>query len=80
MIRKPCVLVLCTHNSARRQMAEGWLRHLAGNTFEVFIAGTEPRQPHPLAVEAMRECGIDISDPPQKVSRASLVMCPCGML
>ena len=61
MIRKPCVLFLCTHNSARRQMAEGWLRHLAGNTFEVFSAGTEPRQPHPLAVEAMRECGIDIS-------------------
>ena len=53
MIRKPCVLFLCTHNSARRQMA--------GDIFEVFSAGTEPRQPHPLAVEAMRECGIDIS-------------------
>ncbi len=61
MIRKPCVLFLCTHNSARSQMAEGWLRHLAGDTFEVFSAGTEPRQPHPLAVEAMRDCGIDIS-------------------
>ncbi len=61
MIRKPCVLFLCTHNSARSQMAEGWLRHLAGDTFEVFSAGTEPRQPHSLAVEAMRECGIDIS-------------------
>ena len=62
MIRKPCVLFLCTHNSARSQMAEGWLRHLPGDIFEVFSAGTEPRQPHPLAVEAMRECGIDICD------------------
>jgi arsenate reductase len=61
MIRKPCVLFLCTHNSARSQMAEGWLRHLAGDTFEVLSAGTEPGRLHPLAVEAMRECGIDIS-------------------
>lgn len=61
MIRKPCVLFLCTHNSARSQMAEGWLRHLAGDTFEVHSAGTEPSRLHPLAVRAMEEIGLDIS-------------------
>jgi arsenate reductase len=62
MIRKPCVLFLCTHNSARSQMAEGWLRHLAGDSFEVHSAGTEPSGLHPLAVRAMSEIGIDISN------------------
>jgi arsenate reductase len=62
MIRKPCVLFLCTHNSARSQMAEGWLRHLAGDSFEVHSAGTEPSGLHPLAVHAMSEIGIDISN------------------
>lgn len=61
MIRKPCVLFLCTHNSARSQMAEGWLRHLAGDHFEVLSAGTEPSRLHPLAARAMEEAGIDIS-------------------
>lgn len=61
MIRKPCVLFLCTHNSARSQMAEGWLRHLAGAKFEVLSAGTEPSRLHPLASRAMAEVGIDIS-------------------
>jgi arsenate reductase len=61
MIRKPCVLFLCTHNSARSQMAEGWLRHLAGGAFEVLSAGTEPSRLHPLAVRAMAEIGLDIS-------------------
>lgn len=61
MIRKPCVLFLCTHNSARSQMAEGWLRHLAGDKFEVLSAGTEPSRLHPLAARAMAEIGIDIS-------------------
>ena len=42
-------------------MAEGWLRHLAGNRFEVASAGTDPQKLHPLAVESMKECGIDIS-------------------
>jgi arsenate reductase len=59
--RKLRVLFLCTHNSARSQMAEGWLRHLAGDRFEAFSAGTEETRVHPLAVEAMRESGIDIS-------------------
>jgi len=61
MIRKPCVLFLCTHNSARSQMAEGWLRHMAGDIFDVYSAGTHPRTVHPLAVRVMDEAGIDIS-------------------
>ena len=55
------MLFLCTHNSARSQMAEGLLRHLAGNRFEVMSAGTEATQVRPLSVMAMDEVGIDIS-------------------
>jgi len=61
--RKQKVLFLCTQNSARSQMAQGFLRDLAGDRFEVMSAGTEPTdEVHPCAVEAMREIGIDISD------------------
>lgn len=55
------VLFLCTGNSARSQMAEGLLRALGGQDFEVHSAGLEPRELNPLAVEAMAEIGIDIS-------------------
>ena len=58
---KPKVLFLCTGNSARSQMAEGYLRHVAGNRFEPLSAGIEPKGLNPLAVEAMKEIGIDIS-------------------
>lgn len=58
---KKSVIFLCTHNSARSQMAEGLLRHLAGDHFEVFSAGTEETRVHPLAIEAMKDLGIDIS-------------------
>lgn len=58
---KKRVLFLCTHNSARSQMAEGLLRNMAGDRFDVFSAGTEETRVHPLAIEAMREAGIDIS-------------------
>ncbi len=58
---KARVLFLCTGNSARSQMAEGWLRHLAGDRFEVFSAGTHPVGLNPGSVEAMAEVGIDIS-------------------
>ncbi len=54
------VLFLCTGNSARSQMAEGLLRSFGGGDFEVYSAGTEPKELNPLAVEAMRETGIDI--------------------
>jgi len=55
------VLFVCTHNSARSQMAEGFLRHIGGSAFEAVSAGTEPGTLHPLAVEVMAEEGIDIS-------------------
>lgn len=56
------VMFLCTGNSARSQMAEGFLRHLAGDRFEAVSAGTEPGTINPLAIEVMREVGVDISD------------------
>lgn len=59
---KTRVLFLCTGNSARSQMAEGWLRHLAGDRFEVVSAGTHPVGLNPGSVEAMAEVGIDISE------------------
>lgn len=55
------VLFLCTHNSARSQMAEGLLRHLGGEQFEVYSAGTEAAHVRPLAIEVMDELGIDIT-------------------
>lgn len=56
------VLFLCTHNSSRSQMAEGLLRARGGKRYAVFSAGTHPRAVHPLAVKAMAELGIDISE------------------
>lgn len=58
---KERVLILCTGNSARSQMAEGLLRHDAGDHFEVFSAGTKPTRVRPEAIAVMRELGIDIS-------------------
>lgn len=62
MSEKKKVLILCTGNSARSQMAEGLLRHLAGEKFDVMSAGIAPSIVRPEAVEAMREIGIDISN------------------
>ena len=59
---KPNVLFLCTHNSARSQLAEGLLRHLAGDRVNVYSAGVEPGTINPLAVRALNEVGIDASD------------------
>ena len=61
MAGKKRVLFLCTGNSARSQMAEGLLRQMAGNRFDVFSAGTQPKGMHPRSVEVMNEVGIDIS-------------------
>jgi len=61
MTEKKRVLLLCTGNSARSQMAEGLLRHLAGDRFEVFSAGVEPSFVRPQAIAAMNEIGIDVS-------------------
>jgi arsenate reductase len=63
---KQRVLFLCTGNSCRSQMAEGLLRHLADDRFEVASAGTQPAGLNPGAVEAMREIGVDISQQESK--------------
>jgi arsenate reductase len=59
--RKTTILFLCTGNSCRSQMAEGWTRHLHGGRFEVYSAGLEPKGLDPRAVLAMGEVGVDIS-------------------
>lgn len=59
-ITKPRVLFLCTGNSARSQIAEGLMRHLSKNRIEVFSAGSQPSQIHPMAIEVMDHVGIDI--------------------
>lgn len=56
------VLFVCSANSARSQMAEAFLRTLAGDAFEADSAGSQPEPVHPLAIAVMSECGIDISD------------------
>jgi arsenate reductase len=61
MPAKKRVLILCTGNSARSQMAEGLLRYDAGDRFEVESAGTKPSHVRPEAIAAMKELGIDIS-------------------
>jgi arsenate reductase len=58
---KERVLILCTGNSARSQMAEGLLRHDAGDRFEAFSAGTKPGVVRPEAIAVMKEIGIDLS-------------------
>jgi arsenate reductase len=61
-MKKPKVLFVCIHNSARSQMAEAWLNFLYGYRFEAKSAGLEPGDLNPLAVKAMKEVGIDISN------------------
>ena len=60
------ILFLCTHNSARSQMAEGLLRHLSSGAIEAHSAGTEATEVSPLAIEAIAEIGIDISNQTSK--------------
>jgi arsenate reductase len=55
------VLFICSHNSARSQMAEGYLRARYGDRYEAFSAGTQVTGVHPCAIQVMEECGIDIS-------------------
>ncbi|GAA1036626.1 arsenate reductase ArsC [Virgisporangium ochraceum] len=83
---KPSVLFVCVHNAGRSQMAAGWLRHIAGDSVEVRSAGSEPAdQINPVAVEAMREVGIDITaQTPRRLDYATaessdvLVSMGCG--
>jgi arsenate reductase (thioredoxin) len=55
------ILFLCTGNSCRSQMAEGWTRHLKGELIETYSAGTQPKGLNPDAVRVMKEAGVDIS-------------------
>ncbi|HSA53606.1 MAG TPA: arsenate reductase ArsC [Yinghuangia sp.] len=68
MSEKPSVLFVCVHNAGRSQMAAGFLRHLAGDRVQVLSAGSIPGdRVNPVAVEAMKEVGIDIADQTPKV-------------
>lgn len=58
---KQSVLFLCTGNSARSQMGEAWLRHYAGNEFEVHSAGLDPSVVNPFTIQVMNEKGVDMS-------------------
>ena len=60
--QKKKVLFICTHNSARSQMAEGFLRELYGNRFDAYSAGTHPSRVNPYAIEVMKEKNIDLSN------------------
>jgi protein-tyrosine-phosphatase len=60
---KPMVVFLCIHNAGRSQMAAGWLKHLAGDSVEVFSGGSDPAsEVNPAAIAAMAEIGIDITE------------------
>ncbi len=61
MQKRPRVLLLCTGNSCRSQMAEGFLKHYGHCKFEVYSAGLRPSHVHPLAIKVMAESGIDIT-------------------
>jgi len=58
---KPRVLILCTGNSCRSQIGEGWVRHDLGDRVEVRSAGTKPSFVHPRAIQVMAEAGVDLS-------------------
>jgi arsenate reductase len=70
---KKRVLFLCTGNSCRSQIAEGWLKHLGGENFEVFSAGIEAHGKNPRAINVMREAGVDISDQESEILDATLL-------
>lgn len=67
------ILFLCTGNSCRSQMAEGWLKHLAGDAYEVFSAGIEAHGKNPRAIAVMREAGVDISTQASEVANTVLL-------
>ncbi|MEV6769627.1 arsenate reductase ArsC [Nocardia sp. NPDC051030] len=74
MASMPSVLFVCVHNAGRSQMAQGFLTHLAGDAIEVRSAGSVPGETlNPVAVEAMREVGIDITAQHPKILTADTV-------
>ncbi len=78
------VLFLCTGNACRSQMAEGWLKALGGDRFEVFSAGIEAHGKNPRAIAIMREAGVDISHQasekldPELLKTIDLLITVCG--
>jgi arsenate reductase len=78
------ILFLCTGNSCRSQMAEGWARHFAGSGFDIQSAGIEAHGKNPRAISIMQEAGIDISGQestrvtPAMLEQADLVVTVCG--
>jgi len=78
------VLFLCTGNSCRSQMAEGWLKALGGDRFEVYSAGIEAHGKNPRAIQVMADAGVDISDQaseildPALLSTLDLLVTVCG--
>lgn len=81
---KPIVYFLCTGNSCRSQIAEGWARHLGGDKVEVYSAGVEAHGLNPRAVATMKEANVDISQhtskliDPDLLNRADYVITLCG--
>ena len=61
MVKKKKIIFICTGNACRSQIAEGLMRHLASDKFEVYSAGSRPTRVHPAAITVMSEIGIDIS-------------------
>ena len=84
MQNSPRVLLLCTGNSCRSQMAEGFLKHYGNGKFKVYSAGLRPSHIHPLAIKAMAESGIDITSQYSKTvnefldQRFSYIITVCG--
>jgi arsenate reductase len=78
------ILFLCTANSCRSQIAEGFARRLAPKEVQIYSAGTEPKAVHPLAVQVMKEIGIDIANQRSKglervpIEELDLVVTLCG--
>ncbi len=83
-MKKQKILFLCTGNSCRSQMAEGWARHLHGDTMEVWSAGIETHGLNPMAVRAMKHAGVDIASHYSKLLddlqdvKFDLVITVCG--
>ena len=61
MLKKEKIIFICTGNACRSQIAEGIMRRLAGDKFDVFSAGSSPTQVHPMSIKVMKEIGVDIS-------------------
>jgi arsenate reductase len=83
-MKKPVIYFLCTGNSCRSQMAEGWAKHFGGDAVEVYSAGIEAHGLNPRAVKAMKDAGVDISTQtsdvidPDILQRADYVITLCG--